>query len=259
MLAAERKKEILKIIEENGSVRTIELALKFDVTDETIRRDLDLLDKEDLVIRTHGGAVTVSGHYRELPHSKRKVVNLPEKRMIAQEAVKLINPMDWVYMDASSTVLQMTDFLRNIPLTIITNSCYVASALQNKDEIRTIILGGDFDSRSNSCTGPGTISSFKRYNFQKLFCSGNGIHPRYGLSEVNDAQAHLKELAIEKAEAAYFLADHTKIYQKSSFIFAPCNSLEALITDEAALNHPDLDQLSSFCMVKVATPQNSAE
>ena len=118
------------------------LAAELTVTQETIRRDLERLDAEGKLIRTHGGAMVVETDRRELPLDVRETVNLEFKRAIARRAVKEIVPGDVIALDASSTAHELAKVIPDIAITVVTNALPIASALIDKSSVRVIIMGG---------------------------------------------------------------------------------------------------------------------
>lgn len=234
MLSAERHSRILQLLALRGSVRTAELAEALEVTDETIRRDLEQLDQQGLIQRIHGGAVYVPSARQEKPHGTREIEHVEEKQAIAHTAMEFVEPGDILFLDAGSTVLQLAPLLRNVAVTVVTHSHLVVAALSGSSDVRLRCSGGDFDPTSLSFTGPSSLDNLRRFRFDKVFCSGNGICPQTGLSEINQWQAAIKELVISRADHVCYLSDHTKIGQRSDFFFAGCEQIDRLITTRQA-------------------------
>lgn len=232
MLAIERQRRILELLNEGGSLRTTDTAQILGVTDETIRRDFEVLEKRGEAIRTHGGASKVEKIREDLPFSKRQAIRREEKRAIARVAAARIQPNENVFLDASSTILTMCDFLPDFPLTILTNALNVITALSERPNLDLICTGGLYDAKSRSFIGTMSEKSLQRYNIHRMFLSGNGIHPERGVSESNSRQAAFKERVIAGAEDVVFLADHSKLGQKAPFFFASVSELSCVITDK---------------------------
>ncbi|MCH6257451.1 DeoR/GlpR family DNA-binding transcription regulator [Puniceicoccaceae bacterium K14] len=245
MIAANRHQIILDLIESQGSVRTVDLADKLNVTDETIRRDLEKLEQDSLLQRTHGGAVTKQHLNKDRSFEERSIQNIDAKRVIAEAAAALIKPGDRIFLDASSTALQLTTFIRTMSdIVVLTNSALVATELAKNDAIELIIAGGLLDRQSQSYIGPAAIGTLRRYRIDKAFFSGNGIDEMSGISEVNDAQAHIKEFVIPRCGKAILLADPTKLGVSSTYYFAQCEQINTLVTCKD-VNHPILDNLQN--------------
>ncbi len=230
-LPPQRHVRILEVLREEGAVRTSDLADIFEVTDETIRRDLEQLHRERLLVRTHGGAIGLEHPGRELSLGEREIRNLELKERIAKEASKLVRPGDVLFIDASSTALQLTRFLPEMDLTVVTNAHRVISDLAGRSAIRLIGTGGQFDPRSQSYVGPIVEYTSRRFHLNWFFFSGNGMDAVRGVSESNEAQANFKGEVRSLAERSVLLADSTKVGQKSSYFFCPPEAIDLWITD----------------------------
>lgn len=253
MLAIDRHRQILALLNEVGSLRTIELASSLGVTDETVRKDFEYLEKRGELIRTHGGASRPLKILGELAFTERQSIHREEKRAIACLAAGRIQANETLFFDASSTVLTLTEFLPDLPLTILTNAVHIFSALADRPNIDLICTGGLFDPKSGSFIGLTAEKSLQRYNIHRMFFSGNGLHLERGLSESNSRQAAFKERVVASAEDVVFLADHSKLGQKSAFFFAEVASLGCLITDKAA--DPEFIEKLQACGVEVLQGQ----
>ena len=234
MLAIERQRRILELLKTAGSLRTAEVSGLLGVTDETVRKDFEVLEGRGELLRIHGGASKPERIREEQPFTERQAVRRSEKLVIARLAASRIQPNETVFLDASSTVLTMTQFLPEVPLTVLTNALNVVTALADRKHLDLICTGGVFDARSRSFIGLIAEKSLQRYNIHRMFFSGNGLHLDRGVSERNSRQAAFKERVIASAEDVVFLADHSKLGQKSAFFFAETAALSCLITDAAA-------------------------
>lgn len=234
MLAIDRQRRILELLHRDGSLRTTETALELGVTDETVRKDFETLEKRGELIRTHGGVSRPARIREDLPFNERQAVRREEKQTIARLAASRIQANETIFLDASSTALTLTEFLPDLPLTILTNALNVFTALSDRPNLDLICTGGLFDSKSRSFIGLTAEKSLQRYNIHRMFFSGNGLHLDRGVSESNARQAAFKERVIANSEDVVLLADHTKLGQKAGFFFAETSNLSCLITDKAA-------------------------
>ena len=234
MLAIDRQRRILELLQAAGSVRTIETAIELGVTDETVRKDFEFLEKRGELIRTHGGASRPERNREELPFNERQAVRRMEKQAIARLAAGRIQANETIFLDASSTALTLTEFLPEVPLTILTNALNVFHALSDRPNLDLICTGGLFDSRSRSFIGLTAEKALQRYHIHRMFFSGNGLDLKRGVSESNSRHAAFKESVIASAEDVVLLADHSKLAQKAAFFFAEVTELSCLITDKAA-------------------------
>lgn len=234
MLAIDRQRRILKLLLKRGSLRTMETASELGVTDETVRKDFEILENRGDLIRTHGGASRPERTREDLPFNEREAVRRDEKRAIARVAASRIQPNETIFMDASSTVLTLTEFLPEIPLTILTNALNVFTALSDRPNFDLICTGGLYDPKSRSFIGLTAEKALRRHNIHRMFFSGNGLHLERGASERNARQAAFKERVVAYSEDVIFLADHTKLGLKAAFFFAEMDHINCLITDKAA-------------------------
>lgn len=233
MLAIERDRKIMSLIQDKGSVKVTELSELCQVTEETIRRDLDRLEQQGKLKRSHGGAVAVTDQplALEIPYFEREITNVSEKKRIAERACKEVTEHAFIILDASSTAWYMALALPNMPLTVLTNSIKVAMALSGKDKITVLSTGGTLSSRSLSFVGPLAERSLENYHVHKAFISCKGVHPERGLSESNELQAKLKGRMIQSADEVILLADSSKFDVQSFAVVADLKRMDFIISD----------------------------
>lgn len=231
MLVAERHREIVSIVDKENSVRVTELAKRFGVTEETIRRDLEKLEAQGKLLRSHGGAVSVRHIEVETPFSERKIAQAEEKAAIAREAVKRIHEGDVILLDASTTAWQIAQLLPDMSLTVLTNAIKVAVELSNHMHVRVISTGGTLSSRSLSYVGPLAERSLEMYHANKVFFSCKGVDLTAGISDSNEWQALLKKRMLDIAQERYLLVDHTKFGVKALTVFGQLSQVNEVITD----------------------------
>ena len=233
MLAEERRQEILNIVNIKGSVHVSDLSIKMNVTEETIRRDLETLDQQQLLKRTHGGAVALENNRLELSFNLRKDKNSGQKKEIAQKAISLINPGDTIFMDASSTSLYLARELVNMDhITIITNSIGIMFTLAENKNINIISTGGTLRPHSLSFVGPLTNETIDKYFADKIFASCKGISPEHGATDSNELEIEVKKKMVKQSQQVIILADNSKFSQVGLSQFATTNQLDYLITNK---------------------------
>lgn len=234
MLAVERRNQIEDIIQKNKSVMVLELAKKFDVTTETIRGDLEKLEKQGVLVRTYGGATLVEGSLSDIPLSDREVINFEGKQRIGKRASKLIKDGETVFLDASTSSLHIA---RNIKdkksLTVITNSERIVNELAVCENIRVISTGGLLTVKNMSYIGRIVEKTLRENYFaNKVFFSCRGVTVARGLTESNEAEAEIKKAMIDCSESAVFLCDHTKIGKIGVPVISYFDLIDTVITDE---------------------------
>lgn len=234
MLAAERQRQILNRVLQGGSVRVVNLAKEFSVTEETIRRDLERLGAGGQLIRTHGGAVPVASDRSDLPFGIRENVHLEQKRAIARAAAKHVNEGDVIALDASSTAYELARALPEYSLTVVTNSLSVATVLADRTGVRVIGTGGVLDTPSLSFVGSLAEESLGRFHIRKLFFSCQGLDVENGLTVTEDDHARIKRRMLDLADSAYLLVDSSKFGVKALQFFARVTETDVLITDPGA-------------------------
>lgn len=232
MLVAERYDYIVQLVNERGSIRVTELSELCEVTEETIRRDLDKLEQAGRLRRSHGGAVSVKEQQQsEIPYFEREVVSAEEKKRIAKEAIKLIAPKDRIILDASTTAWYMAASMPDIPMTVLTNSIKVAIELANKEKIEVISTGGILAPRSLSYVGPLAERSLDAYHVDKAFISCKGVHLEKGISESSELQGRIKQKIVGMADQVILLADSSKFGVQAFTSFAELSDVTDIVTD----------------------------
>ncbi|MDQ0189087.1 DeoR/GlpR transcriptional regulator [Alicyclobacillus cycloheptanicus] len=236
MLPVERHRAILYEVNTRGSIRVKELSRMFEVTEETVRRDLDNLEHEGKLLRSYGGAIRIEGDQRETPLPQREAEHVPEKERIACEAATYVVPGDRIVLDASTTAWHLAMVLPNIPVTVVTNSMKVALELSSRDKIEVISTGGIVGSDSLSYVGPIAEDALRQFHVNKAFVSCKGLHSEFGLSESHALQALVKRNMVSIADEVFVLADHSKIQMRDFTIVSPLEDVDVLITDHQVSN-----------------------
>jgi DeoR family L-fucose operon activator len=231
MLVAERLRRIEHLVNTRGSIRVTELSQLCEVTEETIRKDLDRLESESRLLRNHGGAVSVKTDQQEIPYFERESENQAEKQAIAHEAVKHIREEDCIALDASTTAWYMAKFLPNSRITVLTNSIKVAVELHKKTNIKVISTGGILSPNSLSFVGPLAENALSQFHVNKAFVSCKGVHLERGISESNELQALVKHKMISLADEVFLLSDYSKFGAQAFALVAPWAQIHHVITD----------------------------
>jgi DeoR/GlpR family transcriptional regulator of sugar metabolism len=231
VLVAERQRKIVELVNQRLSVRVSELSKIFSVTEETIRRDLEKLEKDNLLMRSHGGAVRIDEEQGETSYLEREITNAAEKKAIARQAIQCIESDDQIVLDASTTAWYMAKELPDMPLTVLTNSIKVAIELSKKEQIKVISTGGILLSQSLSYVGPLAERSLNMYHVNKVFLSCKGVHMEHGLSDFNEMQALLKKQMMEIADEVILMADSSKFGTRAFSHIATLSKIDKIITD----------------------------
>lgn len=243
MFALERQQRILELLAQNGAVWVSKLSEDMGVTEETVRRDLEKLEKKEALRRTHGGALPIDESSYDLSLSKRKVTNVEAKERLAKEAVRHIATGDTVFLDASTTTFYMAKELKKMSqVTVITNSLRVISELTDHESIKLIAIGG-IVSQNQSFVGRLAERSIQNdYFANKMFFSSKGVTLDAGILESNEQECAIKQQMIENAMERYYLCDSSKIGRIGFVKLAPLDKMNHFLT-EATLSE---DWLSRF-------------
>ncbi len=231
MLIVERHREILSRVNREGSARVTELARLLQVTEETIRRDLEKLEVEGRLLRSHGGAVTVKSDTRELPFSVRQVSQEQEKIAIAAAAVCHVSEGDTLFIDASTTAWQFARVLPDIRVTVLTNAIKVVLELASRARARVICTGGALSTAPMALVGPSAERILEDYHVDKVFFSAKAVDLERGLSDANEIHATLKRRMLAIADQRILLADHTKFGVNALTVFGRLAEVTHVITD----------------------------
>lgn len=231
MLAVERRNQIVKIIGIHGTVRVSDLSMRFAVTEETIRRDLDKLDKEGKLVKTHGGAVQIENVSVDYSFDDRLTVNIDEKEKIANMANVLIEDGETIFVDMSTTALLLVKYLdESKKITVITNSFRCLLDLMGKPNINLISLGGTFDQNTNSFIGPTTYKVIDNYYVDKAIFSVKAIGLNHGMMDSKENLAHIKSKMIKNSRNSILLADSSKFDQNALIKVSDFKYIDTLVT-----------------------------
>ena len=218
MLPRERLEIIKEIALKEKKVYVSKLSEKFDVTEETIRRDLEKLESQGIVTRSYGGAIlNVERTNEDIPFYKRVKTNMESKQYIAKKAVEFVKEGSTIVADCSSTVLEVLKLIndRN-DVTVITNAVEVINELK-LSELNIILTGGALRQRTLSLQGSIAQNTIKNYNVDIAFMSCKGLDINKGILDSNEAEAEIKRIMIKQANKVILLVDHDK-YDKTAFI-----------------------------------------
>jgi len=201
----------------------------------TIRRDLEVLAKDGLVEKVHGGAVLPGSHGGHEPGFEDKLVlERPEKTSIARTAAGLVRPGTAIAIAAGTTTFALAQCLLDVPgLTIVTNSLRVANLFggNRTPDVASVVLTGGMRTASDALVGPVADLTIASLHFDTLFLGCTGLDPEVGLSTPNLAEAETNRALIKVARRVVVLADHTKWGVVSLASFAPIDKINVLVTD----------------------------
>ncbi|CAM5241193.1 DeoR/GlpR family DNA-binding transcription regulator [Streptomyces griseomycini] len=232
MYAPERQQEILRLARDGGRVDVVSLADHFQVTAETIRRDLKALDRAGLVRRVHGGAIPAGRLDFEPDLAERETTAADEKDRIARTALAELPGEGTVIVDAGSTVARLAaSFPVELSLTVVTHSLPVAARLADHPGIQLHLVGGRVRHRTRAAVDAWALRAYGEIRADVLFVAANGFSPGYGLTTPDLAEAAVKRAAMAAARRVVLLADSSKHGQEHFARFGDLSDVDLLITD----------------------------
>jgi DeoR/GlpR family transcriptional regulator of sugar metabolism len=239
LLAVERRLALADLVRQNPVVTVEDLARRFAVSAQTIRRDFGVLEQQGLLTRTYGGAVARQDDplqlSREYAFRAREEEQAVQKQAIAQAALDLVEPESTVIFDASTTVLALARELPlDIELTAIVNALHIALELSRRPNVNLTMIGGTLRQTSFSFTGPMSQAALGRLFAGTAFISARGLAVGRGLTEANPSESALKELMVNNANRVVALVDSSKLGRTALSLFAPFTAVDVLVTDDGA-------------------------
>jgi len=234
MYAEERQQAIAALVIANGRASVTELAQAYDVTTETVRRDLAALDKAGVVRRVHGGAVPVRAlHLVEAGVGERESTRAEHKDAIAQTAAELIPPGGaTILLDAGTTTARIAAHLpADRELVVVTNSVPVAARIAAMPSVSLQLLGGRVRGITQAVVGEQALRVLDTLRVDMAFIGTNGISVRHGLSTPDNEEAAVKRAMVSSANYVVAVADSSKVGREDFVSFAPLTSVDTLITD----------------------------
>jgi len=238
MLARHRQSLILQAVRSDGSARVSDLTQRLGVSDMTIRRDLEVLARDGLVEKVHGGAVLPGTPASHDPGFEAKLVlERPEKTAIARAGADLVRPGTAIALAAGTTTFALAQCLLDVPgLTIVTNSLRVTNVFSGTRGLDgtadPVVLTGGVRTASDALVGPVADLTIRSLHFDLLFLGCYGFDARAGLTTPNLAEAETNRTLIRVARRVVVLADHTKWGLVSLSSFADLSEVDVLVTDD---------------------------
>ena len=236
----ERGQLILEEILRGGSITVEAVSKRFGVSVATARRDLDQLERQGRLRRTHGGATAleplfyepfrhVSTFHEQVEH------HAEEKRRIAMAAAELIENDDTIAVTAGTTTTQVT---RSLPLnkeiTLVTNTVNIAMELSNRPDVKIFVTGGLMHGGWFSLVGAAAIQAMRGVFVDKVFIGANGVHAQHGLTAFHPDEAGFNAVMVQQARRKIVVADRSKLGVTATHLFCPMQEVDVLITDAGA-------------------------
>lgn len=233
MLAFERRDNIMLKVKQDKKILVSELSKEFDVSEETIRRDLEKLEKDGAITRTHGGATLNSQTSQDIPYQTRNALNKDLKMNIAKKVASLIQENSTLMVDTSSTVFETINNLKDLDrtITVITNSIDILYYFQSSS-LTLISTGGSLRKHSHSLVGTTAEQTLNRYNVDFSIFSCKGLSLKNGIMDSNEPETEIKRTMKERANKVILLVDSTKIDNEAFINVFSIDEIDYLVTDK---------------------------
>lgn len=228
----ERRTRILELVRQRKKVTVNQLSEILNVSPATVRGDLRDLDRQRLLIRTHGGAIEKSRASFELNSSKRSMVNLAAKQAIAAAAEKLLEDGDTILLDTGTTTIELAKRLVSLrELTVVTNDLEIALIAEGLPDAEVVLLGGSIRKGYHCTVGPAATRMTHDLRVDKAFMATNSLSPDAGATTPDLQQAETKKAMIAMARKVILLCDSSKIGLESFVRFADLDQIDVLVTE----------------------------
>ena len=229
----DRRNEIIRHLQQQQRASTRALSELFQVSEVTIRHDLNNLEQQGWLTRVHGGAQLAPSLQGEQSFVSRQGQHVQEKTNIAQVAARLVEPGDTVILDSSTTAFQLAMQLRELTdLRVVTNNLQVAAALSPWAGIEVMLLGGIVRYETSSVVGPPVEEMLSRLNADKGFFGAAGLTVERGLTDADLREAQVKRAMVKAVGQVTVLLDSSKFGQRAFAVFATLADIDQLITDD---------------------------
>lgn len=234
MVAVDRRHLVLQRVAEEQTIHVPELARELGVSEMTIRRDIARLERDGFVRRTYGGATAHLTRSLDVAFNARALQHSREKRRIAMRATQLLGDARVVFIGIGTTAEQLARFMPATPgLVAVTASLPIASLLGTRP-IDVVALGGAVRRDELTCVGPAAAATLARFRFDLAVIGAAGLSARWGLTELDDADAEIQRLAIDRSDRVVVIADGSKIGVATNAVVGPVDRAAVLVTDETA-------------------------
>lgn len=238
MFAGKRQEEIAAEVKAKGSVKVAELAARYCVSEDLIRKDLTRLEKQGLLKKVYGGAVPVRQNLRRMGYRERSSLHDTEREVIAEKAMGLIRPGSVIFLDTSVTSVLIAEKLREsgISLTVITDMIAVMESLLEVDQVKLIFTGGALNETRDACWSAAALRTARSYRYDLAFIGTVGIDLTKGwLFTHIEEDGLLKKAVIERAETSCILSEAHKLNEKGDYIYAELKEISVILLGRSPL------------------------
>ncbi|MEN1986525.1 DeoR/GlpR family DNA-binding transcription regulator [Paenibacillus hubeiensis] len=239
-MKARRLQDIEEYVHSHKSVTLDELCQKFEVSKNTIRRDINQIVRKGAVEKVYGGVTSAT---ELIPFENRGSKHSSEKSIIARLAASCIEENDLIFIDSGTTTQHMAEHLpANISFTLLTNSLDIINGASELPLVNLLVIGNTYKHKTKSFVGIDEPRMLDKYNVNKAFMAATGISTTHGLTNSDLLEYEIKKVIAKKAETLLLLADPSKFGKSTLLTYAPLENVDMIISSEPL---PDPFQL--FC------------
>ncbi|MGD9964807.1 MAG: DeoR/GlpR family DNA-binding transcription regulator [Candidatus Izemoplasmatales bacterium] len=250
MISNNRQLEILELLTQKGNVTVEELAEKFAVSKMTIRRDLEKLQENNLLQRTHGGALMNRVLLQEMAYNEKREEHADIKQCITRKALSYLENNKIIYLDAGTTTFELAQKLPTQDLTVITNDIRIAAHLMLTSN-NVVFLGGMIEKETGSVTDGNAQDALQGFNIDIAFLGTSSVDNEMNLCTPDINRMKLKKVAFDVSTKTVLLVDSSKFYSKSLYKILNINDLDVVISDFDSRDLGDFDLKSTeFITIK---------
>lgn len=245
MLKEERHSIILNLLHEKGIIKVSEITDLLNVTEMTVRRDLQDLDNKGLLKRIHGGAQLNNLVVKEeLSHLEKKNINIEEKKEIAKKIASKIVDGDSVFLGSGTTIELVYEYINADYLKIVTNSIHVFNKFINDSRYELILIGGSYRNRTGAFVGSIANDTLSKMNIKKAFIGVNGIYNN-AISNSNEDEGMIQATVLNNSFEKYIVSDSSKLNKRDFYEFYNLEDITAIITD-SNISEENINKYSKY-------------
>jgi len=237
LLGDERRREIVRLLKNDGRVSIEDLVERFQVSAVTLRGDLGRMAKQGLLVRSYGGAMLPQGTQQEYPLEIKRAIYHAEKVRIGQAAAALVSPLQTLILDSGTTSAEVARAIKSsgcAPLTVITHALTIADEFADTPTISVIMLGGLLRHVAGSFVGPQAQRFLSELHANHCFIGVDGLDAEAGLSTPDLLEAQLNTLMMKVSDEVTVVADASKFGRRSLSVIGPITAARRIITDDRA-------------------------
>jgi DeoR/GlpR family transcriptional regulator of sugar metabolism len=256
MIVIQRRSKIKALLFEQRSVKVSDLVKEFNVSEETIRRDLNQMEREGLIKKNYGGAILTEEieNVTIPPVQQRKLQYYDEKYAIGKKAAELVEEHQIIILDSGSTTWCMASHLKQIPnLMVVTNGMNVAEECSINENTTVFLLGGKVIRKSMSLVGPQAEIELQKYSAHYVFLGASGFSLKKGFTSSDIYEAEIKRAMIAAGQKVVILVDHSKFLRQGLVSFSSFQDVDMVITSDFT-DDETIKQIESFGVNVVVCP-----